>query len=292
MGSRLSGVRISAAGKAVPPKGWVCPRRTLSEHLLLYVRKGSGTLQTGEQTLPLRAGYLCLIRAGTPHLLGADSGQVLEHWYLHFVLLDAHGAALVPEALRLPEALVLPARRAMEREFLRCVQCAAEQGAISAAGTLASFFNVLEQVLQEGDGTAVGEGAASLQGRGTHARRSAQVMDAVELMLRHVSDDLSTEEIAAHVGMSASHFEKVFRRVTGTTPYAYYLGVKMERAKALMAASNRRLSDIAIELGFSSLHHFSRAFKQYEGELPSRYATRVRPPRPKGSGRAPQDANH
>jgi AraC-like DNA-binding protein len=292
MGSRLSGVRISAAGKAVPPKGWVCPRRTLSEHLLLYVRKGSGTLQTGEQTLPLRAGHLCLIRAGTPHLLGADSGQVLEHWYLHFVLLDAHGAALVPEALRLPEALVLPARRAMEREFLRCVQCAAEQGAISAAGTLASFFNVLEQVLQEGDGTAVGEGAASLQGRGTHARRSAQVMDAVELMLRHVSDDLSTEEIAAHVGMSASHFEKVFRRVTGTTPYAYYLGVKMERAKALMAASNRRLSDIAIELGFSSLHHFSRAFKQYEGELPSRYATRVRPPRPKGSGRAPQDANH
>ncbi|HHX38749.1 MAG TPA: AraC family transcriptional regulator [Armatimonadetes bacterium] len=285
-------MRISAAGKAVPPKGWVCPRRTLSEHLLLYVRKGSGTLQTGEQTLPLRAGHLCLIRAGTPHLLGADSGQVLEHWYLHFVLLDAHGAALVPEALRLPEALVLPARRAMEREFLRCVQCAAEQGAISAAGTLASFFNVLEQVLQEGDGTAVGEGAASLQGRGTHARRSAQVMDAVELMLRHVSDDLSTEEIAAHVGMSASHFEKVFRRVTGTTPYAYYLGVKMERAKALMAASNRRLSDIAIELGFSSLHHFSRAFKQYEGELPSRYATRVRPPRPKGSGRAPQDANH
>lgn len=291
MGLQLSGVRISAAGKAVPPKGWVCPRRTLSEHLLLYVRKGTGTLQAGEQTLALRGSHLCLIRAGTPHLLGADSGRVLEHWYLHFVLLDVHGAALAPEALRLPEAVVLPARRATEREFLRCVLCAGEQGCVSAAGMLASFFTVLEQVLQEGTGAAGGEGAASLQGRGTQARRSAQVMEAVELMMRHVSEDLSMEEIAAQVGMSASHFEKVFRRFTGTTPYTYYLGVKMERAKALMAASNRRLSDIAIELGFSSLHHFSRAFKQYEGELPSRYAARVRPPRPKGSGRAPQDAN-
>jgi hypothetical protein len=131
MGLQLSGVRISAAGKAVPPKGWVCPRRTLSEHLLLYVRKGTGTLQAGEQTLALRGSHLCLIRAGTPHLLGADSGRVLEHWYLHFVLLDAHGAALAPEALRLPEAVVLPARRATEREFLRCVLCA---GASVAGG--------------------------------------------------------------------------------------------------------------------------------------------------------------
>ena len=287
MGSRLSGVRISAAGKAVPPKGWVCPRRTLSEHLLLYVRKGSGTLQTGEQTLPLRAGHLCLIRAGTPHLLGADSGQVLEHWYSIscFWMPMARHLSRKRCACRSAGA-ARPQGYGTRVSALRPVR----NGAAISRRERSPLLQRLEQVLQEGG--RLWEGAASLQGRGTHARRSAQVMDAVELMLRHVSDDLSTEEIAAHVGMSASHFEKVFRRVTGTTPYAYYLGVKMERAKALMAASNRRLSDIAIELGFSSLHHFSRAFKQYEGELPSRYAARVRPPRPKGSGRAPQDANH
>lgn len=281
MGCRLGGVRIVAAGKVVPPRGWVCPRRSLSENVLLYVRKGRGDLTAGDQVLPLRGGHLYLVRAGVPHVLGADAGQVLEHWHLHFTLLDGSGQPVAPEALPFPEALSLPARSALEREFLRCVQCASEQGAASGAGVLASFFAVLEQVLQAA-ADAMGDERAPARSGDAHARRAGQVMDAVELMMRHVADDLSLEEISAHVGMSPSHFEKVFKRVTGSTPHAYYLGLKMERAKALLATPDRRLGDIAVEVGFSSLHHFSRTFKQYEGELPSRYAARVRltAPRP------------
>jgi YesN/AraC family two-component response regulator len=71
----------------------------------------------------------------------------------------------------------------------------------------------------------------------------------------------------------------MFKKATGLT-FTDYLGrVRVERAKGLLLDPNRRISEVAYEVGFGSLTHFNRIFRKLVGESPTDYRERV-PPRP------------
>jgi len=270
--SQVCGARVVGADRVVSPRGWLLPWRTLEEDVLLYVRRGSGELTLAESTYPVRRDHLYLLRRGVPHLLRADARRAIEYWAIQFVLLDAHGDPLNASDLGIPDVVPTKGRHALERLFVECVHQALHCPGGRLA-LLAALFGLLDDLT---DGVECAAAPPGASGDGARSRHSAQVMAAVALMMEHVTGDISLEELAAHAEMSPSHFAKVFKRVMGSTPHAYYTGLKMERAKQQIAAGRGTLTQIAQELGFASLHHFSRTFKRYEGELPSRYAQRVR----------------
>lgn len=275
--SRIHGARVLGADKVISPRGWLLPRRVLEEDVLLYTRRGVGEITLGEATHPLRRDHLYLLRRGVPHLIRAGSRSAIECWSLRFLLLDGEGGTLDANVLGIPEVTAVAGRRALERLFVECVDHALHRERTAHLTLLASLFALLDALVQDARGDLAGEGSTPARRNGAaRARQTEQVMAAVALMMRHVTGDLSLEELAAHAEMSPSHFEKVFKRVMGSSPHAYYIGLKMERAKEQMAAGGRTLSEIARNLGFTSLHHFSRTFRRYEGELPSRYAERAR----------------
>src|SRR5207247_5247708 len=77
--------------------------------------------------------------------------------------------------------------------------------------------------------------------------------------------------VAKAVNTSTFYFCKLFRRATGLTFTDYLARVRIEKAKALLLDPNRRVSEIAYDVGFQSLTHFNRIFKQLVDASPSIY---------------------
>jgi AraC-like DNA-binding protein len=84
------------------------------------------------------------------------------------------------------------------------------------------------------------------------------------------------EQLARDVGISPFHFIRQFEAVFGVTPHQFRIASRLELAKQLLAGGEYSVTDICMEVGFSSLGSFSTLFAQRVGEPPSAYRRRVR----------------
>ena len=91
---------------------------------------------------------------------------------------------------------------------------------------------------------------------------------ATELMMAHLADGLPIESLAHNVGLSSYHFLRAFAASTGQTPYQWMSVRRIERAKELLRHRDLSITQIALELGFSSSSHFSTRFRQITGSSP------------------------
>ena len=92
----------------------------------------------------------------------------------------------------------------------------------------------------------------------------------------HVYDKLSVESVAREVGVSASHLTALFHRQMNISPGEYIRRVKLEESKCLIRDGKMNFSQIATALKYSTIHHFSRQFKDNFGISPSEYAKSIR----------------
>jgi AraC family transcriptional regulator len=95
-----------------------------------------------------------------------------------------------------------------------------------------------------------------------------KVMDYIEARLH---ESLSLRDIAAEVNMAACTFSRYFRRTTGTTPYAYVLDRRLERASHLLRDSQVPTKQIAGQCGFCDQAHLTRQFSRRYRTTPMAY---------------------
>ena len=84
------------------------------------------------------------------------------------------------------------------------------------------------------------------------------------------------EQLAREVRISLFHFIRQFEAVFGVTPHQFRIASRIELAKQLLAAGEHSVTDVCMEVGFSSLGSFSALFAQRVGETPSAYRRRIR----------------
>jgi AraC family transcriptional regulator len=88
----------------------------------------------------------------------------------------------------------------------------------------------------------------------------------LDYVTQHLDGDLSLNQLAGVSNFSAFHFHRIFHGITGETLNSFVRRARLERAAQLMkAAPARRITDIALEVGFPGLAEFSRAFKAHFG---------------------------
>ena len=102
----------------------------------------------------------------------------------------------------------------------------------------------------------------------------ARLAQAVRLMEQHLDRPLTVAAIARRTGVTARTLENIFRRSIGETPGAYYLRLRLNAARRLVADTRVALADVAGRTGFSSAAAFSRAFSRVFGEAPVRMRRR------------------
>jgi AraC family transcriptional regulator len=92
-----------------------------------------------------------------------------------------------------------------------------------------------------------------------------------DLMIAHLADGFSLIRLAREAGMSEFHFSRAFKRTTGLTPSAYFIHLRLEKARRLLRETNRSAIEIGLDVGYSSPSHFARIFRREVGISPSEY---------------------
>ncbi|RJX37885.1 response regulator [Paenibacillus pinisoli] len=91
---------------------------------------------------------------------------------------------------------------------------------------------------------------------------------------RNLYRDISVEEAATHVGLSTSYFSLLFKQTYGETFIEYVTRQRMERAKSLLAESQKSVAQIAKEVGYAERRYFTKVFMKYTGDNPTDYRSK------------------
>lgn len=98
-----------------------------------------------------------------------------------------------------------------------------------------------------------------------------QITRARQFIAEHYQESLCLTDVAREVGMSTFYLCKKFKAATGMNFTPYVSAIRVEQAKNLLLNGNYRISEIAFAVGFQSLTHFNRKFKDAVGYSPSEY---------------------
>ena len=90
-------------------------------------------------------------------------------------------------------------------------------------------------------------------------------------ILANQADPIDLAKVAQAMHVSTFYFCKLFKKATGLTFTEYLSRVRVEKAKHLLLNPHLRISEIAYDVGFQSLTHFNRVFRQVAGQSPSEY---------------------
>jgi len=99
-------------------------------------------------------------------------------------------------------------------------------------------------------------------------RRLLRARDAMD---RAYAEPLNVRTVAAVAHLSEAHFSRSFRATFGETPHRYLQRRRVERSMFLLRETDRSVTDICFDVGFTSLGTFSRTFRDIVGETPSEY---------------------
>lgn len=91
----------------------------------------------------------------------------------------------------------------------------------------------------------------------------------------HLADNLSLRDICEYCSMSPSLAQQIFKHETGLSVIQWYARMRIERAKQLIREGKGNMTAIAYQLGYSSIHAFSRQFSTLEGKSPKEYALSI-----------------
>jgi AraC-like DNA-binding protein len=96
-------------------------------------------------------------------------------------------------------------------------------------------------------------------------------------LLRETHDHtVPIPQVAREAVMSPFHFIRQFQAMFGETPHQFRIRARIDRAKDLLALSDYSVTDVCMEVGFSSLGSFSDLFARRVGASPSHYRRQVR----------------
>lgn len=95
-----------------------------------------------------------------------------------------------------------------------------------------------------------------------------KILNAREVLLQHIGDPITIKELSRKVAINECYLKKGFKEIFGTTIFDFYQQQRMEHAKYLLYEKGLSVTDVSALLGYSSISHFSTAFKKHTGLKP------------------------
>jgi len=173
---------------------------------------------------------------------------------------------------------VLEAMRA--REATRDTPVIVVTGQVLTEAEMARLNQGVVRVLNKGvfslDETLAQVDAALQRQQRLSSEAQRLVRKAMAYVQQNYQESLSRQDLARYVGMSDDYLTYCFRQELGMTPIAYLNRYRITQAKRLLKESDRTITQIALEVGFSDSGYFSRVFRREAGMSPDAFRRRER----------------
>lgn len=95
-----------------------------------------------------------------------------------------------------------------------------------------------------------------------------KIVKAREVLIQHIGEPITIKELSRKVAMNECYLKKGFKEMFGTTIFDFYQSQRMEHAKYLLYEKGLSVTEVSLMLGYSSISHFSTAFKKHTGLKP------------------------
>jgi AraC-like DNA-binding protein len=256
------------AGPRTPPVA-----RQHQHHFLALLLVGDGSYRVGKaEILPGGRPLLNFLPAGDDDVDGL-TGPV-DSWYTGFAWPGLSARAIGPIELDLAwgdgRARVPRYKSIAATEVPRLVDTFTRLRAASQredlAGRLAASAALMELFAAYVD--LPGAPGAALEHRALARFR--------DLLEARACDDVSIEALAAEAGVSADHLRELFRKRYGARPVEYRTGLRLAKARDLLAGTAHNVGEIARRVGYADPLYFSRVFKRRFGLSPIELVRRFR----------------
>ena len=110
-----------------------------------------------------------------------------------------------------------------------------------------------------------------------HAPLSRPVVDVIYYIENHYDRDLKLEDVAAMAGYSPSYFSRVFQSQLGTPFSEYLTGIRLKHVCDDLLTTDKSVTDIALEHGFSYPGNMTESFRKHYGMTPLQFRRSGRP---------------
>jgi AraC-like DNA-binding protein len=248
---------------------------------LVIVAGGRGRHVLQAESFPVSGGDVFVLQGRQVHCFREREGLQLIN-----VMYDPAGLALPTRQLRrLPgySALFMlePAFRRAHRFASRLHLNRSELGSVEA---------LVRQIEEESSAQAVGHEAMLLsllvhlmtflsrrygQSRDTEARALLRVGQLIRTLEREYTEPWTLEQLAERAHLSRSSLMRTFRKATGQAPIDYLISRRIEAAMRDLQQTQRSVTEVALDSGFSDSNYFARQFRRVCGCAPSDFRRRM-----------------
>ncbi len=108
--------------------------------------------------------------------------------------------------------------------------------------------------------------------------KEKSIPESIKTAINYIGENFSTtngHEVAKFCGLSYNHFSYLFKDSIGKSFSDYLLSLKVKEAEKLLITSDKSITDIALEIGFSSSSHFISKFKKINGVTPLKFRNQL-----------------
>nr|MBQ4318682.1 helix-turn-helix domain-containing protein [Clostridia bacterium] len=250
---------------------------------LFYIIGGEGTLEVEGTSHALASGSLCIIQPGTMYRWCPQPGQSNDIICVNFDYTQdyssrrksyhpeiaetfdeshSHGQLFFDDAQCLNRPLWLDNIHAAEYPLRNLIS----EKLLSLPLSAVMMSHMLAQVIL----TAVRfSEEKNLSERSLDSIRVHSVLSYIQ---SNYQSDITNEKIAAHFNFHPNYLSRLIKQTTGQSLHRYVVLCRINAAKELLATSPMKVNEIAQTVGFTDIPHFTRAFRQHTGLLPSEYA--------------------
>jgi len=232
--------------------------RILPEFQLNYITEGSGILETDAGKSPIKPGSLMIIRPGIKHRYQPNRKS---GWVENYIGFEGE----------LANRFLQSSIFSMNQPF---IQCGIREEIID------TYYKIFDLVQKEEPGfQQISSGLIlkllgyliSFQKKrnfsGTHVEKVIQ--KARFYMRENMEQKVDLRELAMEHHIGYAYLRKMFKKYTGVSPHQYHLEMKIMGAKEMILTTEKNIKEISFELGFESIHYFSRLFKKKTGQNPT-----------------------
>ena len=245
-------------------KGFIFPGEAHRPLELTYVDKGSVHSVAEGMDILLNQGDLVIYAPDQWHMQYADVDVSPSFITITFDLAGEFPEVLANRKFTVPQSAVTALQRMM-REHDRMDEYSEDALICCLQILLLSLMRELNAPV-----TAKLRTANAVNSENEIIRRAQQFVG------EHVREKLTVPLVARHVDVSPSYLTALFRKNLQISPGEYIRRIKLQESKQMIREDNMNFTEIAAALQYSTVHHFSRQFKDKFGITPTEYAKSVR----------------
>jgi len=245
-------------------QGFLFPGESHPMAELTYVDQGSMHSVADGQDLVLKQGDLVVYGPDQWHMQYADIGVAPRFVTISFALSGSGLEALLNRKFTAPQNVVTLLQNMLREE---------ERMDDYSNDIILSQLNLLLLMLLRE--TAAPRGGKLQTSNSIHSENEI-IRQAQQFISSHIREKLSVPLVARQVDVSPSYLTALFHKNLQISPGEYIRRIKLQESKQMIRENNLNFTEIAAELQYSTVHHFSRQFKEKFGITPTEYAKSVR----------------